>query len=376
VKEKGISINLKYIKMGLVMNMKLMVYPSSFEACLFLRHAKLMNKYDAVYLAGPTGWMFPSYSMDAKNGGEAYHSVSSFEEILPLCDDVLFLDTMPSPSIENLVEKIGAAVNAGKTVYVDNGEKFSGVTLPKGKVERICADKEFDGFRIQQDIVPIFEIPIPVIFVLGVGPNAGKFELQLALREGFLNHSYSLSQIGSKRISQFWGFNSFPDWINSNQYSIHDKIIMLNRYFYQRYLEEKPDVMIIGIPGGIIPMNPLVFEDMGETAFMVANAIRPDAAVLGIYAHRYNQTYFDELRALCKYRFNLDLKYIAVSNMDITVSPETHTSEFMPISLETVENEFLATKDEFQGLRLFNLYKKDDMAMLVDRMLEDLRNNL
>lgn len=358
------------------MNMKLMVYPSSFEASIFRRYMNLIEKYDKVYLAGPSGWLLPNFDMEDIEDLKAYRQAASFEEALPFCDDVLFLDTSPSPSADNLMQKIQAAIAAGKKVYIDYGEKLAALSIPEKNIERVHNHKEVEKIPTSQDIVHIFEIPVPVVFVLGAGPNTGKFDLQLALREAFLKKGYSLAQIGSKRISSFWGMEAMPAWITTNEFTTREKIMLLNRYFYEVYLENRPDVMMIGIPGGIMPINPLVFEDMGETAFIISNAISADAAVLSIYAHKYNQRYFDELRALCKYRLNLNLKYVAVSNMDITVSTETHMSEFTPISPETVESEFLFDKGEFHNIELFNLYKKSDMSALAEKLMGDLRNNL
>lgn len=356
--------------------MKLMIYPGSFEATVFTRYTSLMNEYDTVYLAGPRGWALPDLSEIREDDTIHFQPMPTFEEALALCDDVLFLDTDPPIPLAVLTEKMQTAIESGKRVYVDNGAAFARNPLPSESIQRVDNSEKADTESLKHETLPIYEIPVPVIFVMGTGPYSGKFDVQLSLRENFLKQGYKVSQIGSKRISSFFGFDALPAWVFKKDLTIHEKIVLLNRYFYRKCLDEKPDVLIVGIPGGLMPINPLVFEDLGETAFLVANAVRPDLAVLGVYAHHFTQAYFEELRSICKYRFNFDLKYIAVSNMDIMVSQETHKSEFTVIPPYTVEHEYLADKTGFSGFQLFNTLKQADMELLTDKIIQELKENL
>ena len=99
------------------------------------------------------------------------------------------------------------------------------------------------------------EIEVPIISVMGVGYNVSKFDVQLYLREMFLKKGYKVAQIGTKKISNIMGFYSIPDFMYNNRFSGEETILRFNEFVKKVEDKEKPDIIIIGVPEPILPLN-------------------------------------------------------------------------------------------------------------------------
>lgn len=346
---------------------KLLVYPGSPETEVFMQYKLLLREVDKVILAGPKGWHTPGHYSNHK-------PLPSFEEVLPECTRVLFLETEPRLQDFIYEQKLKLALHNKKDICIAGSPEFlKNIDIPSHMLCRV-ENEEFNCQFDKNNVEPIYEIPVPVIYVLGLGPNTGKFNVQLVLRNFFLRKGYSIAQVGSKVFSSFFGFSPFPSVFEDQKLSIHQRIVAFNRYVYKKYTREKPDVMIIGIPGGIFPINSVMFEDMGEKAFLACQAVRPDSAVLCSYAHPFNSEYIGEIRQICKYRLNFNLRYFAVSATSISILPDTQKSEYTFYSPEAIEHEFLANK-QYDQVELYNVFKPDDMLGMCNSILSELKNN-
>lgn len=103
------------------------------------------------------------------------------------------------------------------------------------------------------------EIEVPIISVMGVGYNVSKFDVQLYLREMFLKKGYKVAQIGTKKISNIMGFYSIPDFMYNNRFSGEETILRFNEFVKKVEDKEKPDIIIIGVPEPILPLNKNIF---------------------------------------------------------------------------------------------------------------------
>ena len=157
------------------------------------------------------------------------------------------------------------------------------------------------------------EIDVPVISIMGMLPMTQKFELQLYLRKKFMDKEYKISQIGSKPVAELFGFHAMPDYMFTNQYTDIQKVIRFNNFVKKIEEEEKPDLIIIGIPDVIIPFSSKHSYSYGIYAFEILNAVQPDFSFVNLSSGEYNDQFYDEIVNLCHYKFNLDVDafYIA-----------------------------------------------------------------
>lgn len=157
-------------------------------------------------------------------------------------------------------------------------------------------------------------LEIPVIFVAGVSPYTEKFHVQLALRKRLLDNGYKVSQIGSKEYSGLFGFHSCPVFM-SEPMDNTKRILLFRKYV--KYIEqnEQPDIIVIGIPGGIMGINRKHHFDFGMTAYMVSQAVEPDYVIMSmLYGQDYTKEQLEEINQCCKYKLNFEIDSFHLSN--------------------------------------------------------------
>lgn len=153
-----------------------------------------------------------------------------------------------------------------------------------------------------------------MVFVAGMGEKCNKFEVQMFLKAYFSSLDYNVCVISSRTNAEMFGIHSFPDFMLNHDLDEVSKIINFNHYVKKLEENENPDIIIIGVPGGIMPVSEKHSEHFGVMAFEVFNAIKTDALLFCIHNNNYTMEYFDELQKLCQYRFHTNIDAFVVSN--------------------------------------------------------------
>ena len=153
------------------------------------------------------------------------------------------------------------------------------------------------------------EIEVPIISVMGVGYNVSKFDVQLYLREMFLKKGYKVAQIGTKKISNIMGFYSIPDFMYNNRFSGEETILRFNEFVKKVEDKEKPDIIIIGVPEPILPLNKKHLFSFGIRAYEIYQAVDVDYCILNLLSGEYSDQFETEMKNVCKYRYNVCLLY-------------------------------------------------------------------
>ena len=161
------------------------------------------------------------------------------------------------------------------------------------------------------------EIEVPIISVMGVGYNVSKFDVQLYLREMFLKKGYKVAQIGTKKISNIMGFYSIPDFMYNNRFSGEETILRFNEFVKKVEDKEKPDIIIIGVPEPILPLNKKHLFSFGIRAYEIYQAVDVDYCILNLLSGEYSDQFETEMKNVCKYRYNVDIDDFFVSNFSI-----------------------------------------------------------
>lgn len=160
----------------------------------------------------------------------------------------------------------------------------------------------------------IMDIDVPIVAVLGIGQNVQKFDLQLYFRKRFIDKGYKVSQIGTKKISGLYGFHPLPDFIFNSSYSDVDKVYAINRIIKEISVYEKPDVILIGIPDSLLPLNNKHRFSFGLYAYEILNAVQPDFVVMSLMANDgYNDDFYSEILKMAKYKYNINIDAYFVS---------------------------------------------------------------
>lgn len=277
----------------------------------------------------PKGWGYDQEDAGEKIGVFTGINVDhNFDEAIKCADTLLLAESIfPVPN-EDIIEKVDESLRNKKKVIII---RKLDVQLEKelaGKADEnlvIYRGNEIDIKTVSaleaDNTNTIEDVPVPIILVIGAGERCSKFDVQLELRNTFLKHGFNVSQIGSKQHCELFGFHSFPQFmLDGSSYNENEKIIGFNQYIQKIYRTEKPDVFVIGVPGGVLPYDSEFHNSFGITNILVANAISPDYVIYNsLYVDSLSE-YLKELIMQLKNKYNYEIDKIFVGNCAVNLS--------------------------------------------------------
>ena len=355
--------------------MKWMVYPASRYVSVLARYPGEIPGCEEIRFVTPEGWGADGEDFSSLDGGfpTGVQLSNDFDRALDKADAVLFADgPIPLPE-KYLLGKIAQALDAKKRVVLEKIPEGLAGKLPLDRVEILQEDDPVSVTKPQMQDPEIRTIPVPVVFVLGTGPHTNKLEVQTALGKHFRERGYAVSQVASRNLGNFLGYHTVPESLFSQAATTKDRIILLNRYFHKIYLRDKPEVMVIGLPGGIMPVNPIRFDELGEKAYLISQAVTPDAAVLCTYTFEFNQEYVKEMQAICQYRLGTAVKHLVVSGTGMGLSSETSQTEYSMVPGSLIQEK---CSFSFSGISCHYALDPQDLERLGESVLQELTENL
>ena len=344
---------------------KLLIYPYDIETVPIVKYCELLCGYEICGLVSPQGWGFTGRDAGYADGGRTLGIIvsSDFDGELEKCDTVFFVESHIKLDFERIIKpKLLKAAAAGKniicTLVVDSEaqEEIARQSGSCGAYYKYMNNSGKDSRSIPE-IEELYELNTPVIFVLGLSERTQKFEIQLALRKHVMDMGYKISQVGSRSYCELFGFHSLPQFMHDRSFSESQKIVLFNRFVKSIEIREKPDVIVIGIPGGIMPFNNRFTNGFGMLAYEISQAVVPDAAVFSILYENYEKENLLSMFTLIKHRLGFEVDSFNLSNTKFDWDASKQDDE---ISYVTVDSQFLHNVKEKLGSTTFQIYSVMD----------------
>ncbi|MDC7290403.1 TIGR04066 family peptide maturation system protein [Blautia schinkii] len=323
---------------------KIMIYPYSKDYEPYVKHSNFLTDGVIVSIVSPRGWGLVNNTVEC---GEKYLTISDqFINSLVECTTVWFVDDGRYALPTNiLLEKVSLAIKNNKKVvftrYNDSKADFLKIH------ELIPEELNITPCKIGVgDLYPMkvtYSINTPTLVVLGAEKGTDKFEVQMQLIDQFERKGYKCSAVSSRRDSELYGMHSIPDFMFDGNLRESDKVIQYNHYVKLIESIEKPDLIIIGIPGGILPYDGIYHNDFGILAYEISMAIPCDAAIMCFpYNQYFSGDYSDIIHDVdIRFGFNILGCHIAA------VVPDTQDIyENLKRNLITIEKQIVRKKIE------------------------------
>lgn len=243
--------------------MQTLLYPFDLESAPILRHNTLLHGLEIKKAVSPKGWGYIGKDASLADGGHHIGLVvdGDFEQAIDNCETLLIVDSYNNFDFdEKIFPKIEFAAKHGIKIicarYLNDAERKKAENACRNSGSSFFYLNDQNSMQIKKNPgVQRIQIDTPIVFVLGTGEHTDKFEIQLSLREELLKRGYKVSQIGSRSCCKLFGFHSIPEFMTSTGISEGDKIICFNNFVKQIELNEKPELIVIGIPGGAMEID-------------------------------------------------------------------------------------------------------------------------
>lgn len=322
-----------------------LLYPFDGQALPLLRHSALLDNIKITHIVSPQGWGLVGQDAGTIDYGEpiGLQVMSDFDVALEECNTALF--TQPDFQLNrNLVlTKIERTIAKNKNVIcayplvLAEYNTFKHLAMEK-KVDFCYVNNNLDYLKITPEFLDKLDIEgkelhTPVVMIFGLIEQISKFDTQLAFSEYLTEQGYKVSLICSRSYGKLFKVHSVPSYMFSRNYTEEEKILLFNNFIKHLENEESPDIFVIGVPGGIIPLNSKLTNRYGITAYEMTREIIPDAAIMCTYFEQYTKKYIDNLNTLCKIRFSTEISAYIVSNtaLDLNSRDTPERVSVMPI---------------------------------------------
>ena len=296
--------------------MKWLIYPYTPKSIPIIKNKSLLKCGEVVQVSAPLG-----FGLEGKNGYIWGNEKSEY-------------------IIRNKIEQ---EIDG---IWITHENKIIDLCKNKGAKEIVKQVSASDIELSVSDNV-LYKFDTPIVAVAGTGSFTQKFDLQLYLRKELLNLGYKVSQVGTRPYCEMFDFQSMPKWMFDSTYTDREKVYAFNHFLKMIELKEKPEVIIIGMPEGIIPFNEKHQQGFGLCAYEICSAVHPDYLIMSLYNGEYTQQFLDEMNNLTKYRLHVEIDDFYVSN-------------YVPMSTSYKKEHmvFSYSENKKNGNMLFNI---DDM---------------
>lgn len=352
----------------------ILIYPFCRKFSEFARCQEALKEFDKVIPIAPKGFGMDGEDVSVCDGGNPLNlKISSDYAANIIQADVAFFGYIEANiSAESYKEKISKALALKKRVFVTKElREFLGDMDEFQLVELLDYTDNIQESSLSLNLLPI---PVPVIMVFGVGDRCDKFSIQVKLGNFFANQGYGVLNCGTKDFSKLFGIEALPAFLFEPMDNSL-KIRQFNSYIYNRVCKENPEVVIIGVPGGIMQVNPYEFSEFGELAFIISNAIKADISILSLYKQELNEEFLEHLIKLCRYKFNYQVNYINIANTDFLISPDEKKCQYTTVPSAHIMDHIINTF-HYEDVFLFNALDEDSMREASSKILQELEANI
>lgn len=267
------------------MSEKTLFYPLDIESMPIIRYAHLFLKANSYLACSHRGWIQTGQNISVLDGGDCIDIEVCFDfyEAINRCDQVVILETKNLLDIEQYVipQIVESIRNRKKVICLRQLE-----TKWYDEIRTIVGDNYYEQYFEKNDIIYFKEknnifrrIETPVVAVVGGGESTNKLQTELSLMENFTQLGYKVCLICSR--NNLTGKNIFPqpNYLYENNRSEYEKICSFNQYVFEIEKKEKPDLIILGLPGGTEYICDSIHYDFGLHILEAFKAVPPDAVV-------------------------------------------------------------------------------------------------
>jgi peptide maturation system protein (TIGR04066 family) len=354
------------------------IFPYSAKHSAFARHQRLMKNMRISHLVSPKGWGLTGEMVETPCGNIVVDY--DFAGALANSSVVWFVDddhiSLPQGCLEDKLRETVAARR--KIIFTRRAGDYAlgdlAVAIPEElNVTGSVFGADCLGISEERQKL-LFDIDVPIVTVLGTAENTDKFEVQAALHEQFAIAGYMASTVASRTEGEILGIHSYPRFMFDPAIDAEEKILRYNGLLKRIELRERPDVMILGVPGGVFQFSRKRNNRFGAQAFYISRAIKSDCAVLCSLYSDFVPSYFEDISVGIRNRLDIDVRHHHVAaRMAGAEEAYQAPDDFNYI---TLDGEFVSREiKRYEGAGVCNLLCRGETERLAESIIANLAGN-
>lgn len=293
---------------------KVLIYPFGKESEYIVEYAELLVELEIQCLVSMKGWGYQNglYCVNDNRIPLGY----DFEEAIKDYDIgvVWFTELHKNLDFEkDYLPYLRLAINMNKKLILDESIK----EIAEKHILNISSHYlENPLKKLQKREVGEFlkQINTPLIYISSIYAGLFKSELQLMICKELKKRKLSFVQIGSKNVLSQFGFYDISEIVNDKTLSETKRTMMLNWCLKEIEEKEKPDLIIVGIPGEMTISTTQYVANFGYLARNYFMAAIPDILLMNIPYAKYTKKDLLDLSSFTNARFGVPVDVFGLTN--------------------------------------------------------------
>ena len=223
--------------------------------------------------------------------------------------------------------------------------------------------------KVEIDDNRIFEMDVPVILVVGITEQTKKLDCVLNVKSHFEKCGYKVSAIGSKKFSDLFGIHAFPEFMYGDMRE-DKKILYFNAICKNIEYFEKPDIFVIGVPGGVVSYNSSFTNFFGILPYEISQAVEPDHVITIIPYGEYDKKFFEEIAGMVKYKLGCENISYGMTNcfIDLNSSKQENKVQYCNLRFEDLEKKIKNIEEK----KVYNVLSDKQLTEMTEEIIEEL----
>lgn len=360
------------------------VYPFSENTIALIRFLEKLNSSIEIKIVSSEGGLFPAgfdvSKVDNRSNVFGIRVEQYSTDLMDNCELLIvpFVDYSNTSLYEKVKSVIFEALSHQKEVIC--AMRIASEDLDKIQSFSNCYNATFTYLYTASDFLEednqMVELPyyVPnavVIFTSTICIRDHVCESALSIVYGLRKKGYKISGIIQSGEGELLGIHSMPSSLDYSEGISSLWIKKFNKLIRTIDEKEKPDAIVIELPGTLLPYDDFNVGDYGLMPFAITQAVAPDFIHVCVPYGNYSPELINELSSICKSKYSHGIDSIHVSN---TIKSDMETSSMGRYSHTHVNENYvdkkLAQFMEVATIPIFNITKDSEINKLCEYILK------
>ena len=219
--------------------------------------------------------------------------------------------------------------------------------------------------------LPLYNPKVPVIYIGGLLESIDSFDISLQIKLAMEKLDYKISLITNETDGKLFGTINYPKSFMGINESPVDQILSINRWVQAIDYVEKPDIILMDIPKGMIKYSDSFHNSFGIYAYMIAQAILPDYIILTLPPTIIAKEYIDGLNKYFETKLGKEIDVFNVTNAIYDIGAGVTDIIDKPLYIPEVDiDEVILENKKDNDLNLVNLNRKENIDIIANNVIE------
>lgn len=361
---------------------KLLIYPYDENAEILLWDKSFFRNYsdlETVYLCSPKGWRTKDLMISNVSNKLEYDICrENYSESIKSVELAIFTMSMYN---DLTISKMEEAAKRGIIIYDllkynNRRQELQCICISNGGEYYYYNDNDSFSINVNELYgIGLVELKTPIVTIGSQVCSIGQEFLEFGITGFLRKEGYKTTLISSSYFAGLSENHEVPSCLNSVKYNDTEQILLFNRYLKMVEKEETSDVIVLGIPGGMMPYTNELYGDFGMTALKMFQAMRPDFFVYCMPFDLYNEAMLNKIMNCIRYRFGSEVDCINLcrKQVDWMRIDSMHPSTVPFIDVEEKRlDDYIENHTKDVAISFFSHTKHGDINKIGDQILNKL----